>query len=505
MENSTPQPLEKTSYELSQPGRQGIRLPDPDVPLTDIPADLCRADLDFPEMGELDVVRHFIKLSQFNYSIDKGFYPLGSCTMKYNPKINEDMARLPGFAHVHPLQSQGTTQGALALMYRLQEWLCEISGFDAVSIQPAAGAHGEFAGILMIRKYHLDRGDAKRTKILVPDSAHGTNPATTSMAGLQAIELPSDKNGDVDLEVLRKACEQHKEELAGMMITVPSTLGVFEEHIVEIIKIVHEAGGLMYMDGANMNALLGVAKPGELGFDVMHYNLHKTFSTPHGGGGPGSGPVVCNEKLAPFRPGPVVEIIEEPQDEDDAPLYGWVMPDKSIGRLKAFHGNFGMHVRAYAYISAYGSDLPKVTHYAVLNANYIRARLKGTYLMPFDRMCGHELVVNGHWPEKAPGVHALDISKRLMDYNFHPPTNYFPLIVPEALLIEPTETESKEVLDSFIEAMLKIAEEAQNNPDLLHSAPHITPVKRVDEVKAAKDLVLCCRPTQLESVEAAAQ
>ncbi|KAB2864489.1 MAG: hypothetical protein F9K46_04655, partial [Anaerolineae bacterium] len=295
MENSTPQPLEKrpeplekTSYELSQPGRQGIRLPDPDVPLTDIPADLCRTDLDFPEMGELDVVRHFIKLSQFNYSIDKGFYPLGSCTMKYNPKINEDMARLPGFAHVHPLQSQGTTQGALALMYRLQEWLCEISGFDAVSIQPAAGAHGEFAGILMIRKYHLDRGDAKRTKILVPDSAHGTNPATTSMAGLQAIELPSDKSGDVDLDVLRKACEQHKEELAGMMITVPSTLGVFEEHIVEIIKIVHEAGGLMYMDGANMNALLGVAKPGELGFDVMHYNLHKTFSTPHGGGGPGA-------------------------------------------------------------------------------------------------------------------------------------------------------------------------------------------------------------------------
>jgi glycine dehydrogenase subunit 2 len=279
-----------------------------------------------------------------------------------------------------------------------------------------------------------------------------------------------------------------------MMITVPSTLGVFEEHILEVINIVHEAGGLMYMDGANLNALLGVARPAQLGFDVMHYNLHKTFSTPHGGGGPGSGPVVCNEKLAPYLPGPVVTIIEEAQGEEDAPLYGWQMPEKSIGRLKAFHGNFGMHVRAYAYISIYGDRLPEVTRHAVLNANYIRARLKNVYLMPFDRICGHELVLEGHWPDKAPGVHALDVSKRLMDYNFHPPTNYFPLIVPEALLIEPTETESKETLDAFVEAMLRIAEEAQTDPELLHSAPHTTPVRRVDEVRAAKELVLCCRP-----------
>jgi glycine dehydrogenase subunit 2 len=490
-------PLEPTVYELSVAGRKGVKFPEPDVPTTDIPESLQRKNLDLPEVSEIDAVRHFVRLSQLNHAIDIGFYPLGSCTMKYNPKVNEDVARLGGFAGIHPLQPANTVQGALALMYRLQEWLGEISGFKHVSIQPAAGAHGEFAGILMVRKYHLDRGDTKRTKILVPDSAHGTNPATTTMAGLDVIELPSDKAGDVDLEVLRKVCQEHKDTIAGMMITVPSTLGVFEEHILEIIKTVHEVGGLMYMDGANMNALLGVAKPGELRFDVMHYNLHKTFSTPHGGGGPGSGPVVCNEKLAPFLPGPIVKIVEAAQNEDEAPLYGWHTPEKTIGRLKAFHGNFGMHVRAYTYILSYGDTLGEVTRHAVLNANYIRKQLMDSYNMPFDRHCGHEFVLHGNWSD-VPSIHALDISKRLMDYGIHPPTNYFPLIVPEALLIEPTETESKEMLDRFIEVMRKIADEAHQTPDLLHEAPHITPVRRVDEVKAAKELVLCCRPTPVE-------
>lgn len=488
--------LEPLIYEMSKPGRQGVRLPKPDVPTTEIPESLLRDDLNLPEVGELEVVRHFTRLSQFNHAIDIGFYPLGSCTMKYNPKVNEALARLPGYASVHPLQSPGTTQGALALMYRLQEWLQEISGFSHSSLQPAAGAQGEFAGILMIRKYHLANNDEKRTKIIVPDSAHGTNPATTSMAGLDVIELTSDSMGDIDLDTLREVVTKYKDSLAGMMMTVPSTLGVYEEHMVDVINIIHEAGGLVYMDGANMNALLGVAKPGELGFDVMHYNLHKTFSTPHGGGGPGSGPVMCNDKLAPFLPGPVVDIVEEAKDEEDAPLYGWKTPEKSIGRLKAFHGNFGMHVRAYAYIAAYGNELRSVTDYAVLNANYVRSRLAGSYKMPFERTCGHEFVMEGHI-KGVEDIHALDISKRLMDYGIHPPTNYFPLIVPEALLIEPTETETIETLDRFCEVMLKIAEEAKSDPALLHEAPHITPVRRVDEVQAAKALVLCCKPATL--------
>ncbi len=480
-----------TIYEISVSGRIGVPVPNCDVPLTPLPADLLRDELDMPEVGELQVVRHFVNLSHLNHSIDQGFYPLGSCTMKYNPKINEDVARLPGFAHLHPLTDDESSQGALALMFTLQEWLAEIAGFDAVSLQPAAGAQGELAGILMIRKYHLDRGDTKRTKILVPNSAHGTNPATVTMAGLDVIELPSDANGDVNLEALRAACN---DTIAGMMITVPSTLGVFDTKILDVIKLVHACGGLMYMDGANMNSLLGIVKPGELGFDVMHYNLHKTFSTPHGGGGPGCGAVAVNNKLKDFRPGPVVEIIEEPTGDETAPLYGLIMPPKSIGRLKAFHGNFGMHVRAYAYISAYGGEgLRDVSRVAVLNANYIRANLRDTYHMPYDRICAHEFVMEGHFDD-APTVHALDISKRLMDYGIHPPTNYFPLIVPEALLIEPTETEDKATLDGFIEVMKKIAHEAKTEPELLTTAPHITPVARLDEVRAAKQLVLCCRP-----------
>lgn len=481
-------------YDISVPGRRGVNLPDVDVPEADLPADLLRTELKLPEVSELQVVRHFVNLSQMNHAIDTGFYPLGSCTMKYNPKLNEDAARMAGFAHLHPLTDEEGTQGALALMYDLQNWLAEISGFAAVSLAPAAGAQGEFAGILMIRKYHLERGDTQRTKILVPNSAHGTNPATVSMAGYEVIELPSDENGDVDLAALQAVCAgEQASAIAGMMITVPSTLGLFEGHILDVIKAVHDCGGLMYMDGANMNALMGVVKPGALGFDVMHYNLHKTFSTPHGGGGPGCGAVGVNEKLKPYLPGPVVQIVEE-GTEDDAPLYGLRMPEKSIGQLKAFHGNFGMHVRAYAYIRVYGDEgIKEVTRHAVLNANYIRAKLQDTYHIPYNRYCGHEFVLEGHF-KGVENVHALDISKRLMDYGIHPPTNYFPLIVPEALMIEPTETEDKATLDNFIDAMKKIAQEAHENPDLLREAPHITPVRRLDEVRAAKELVLCCRP-----------
>jgi glycine dehydrogenase subunit 2 len=478
-----------TIYEISASGRVGVQLPELDVPEATLPKDLVRDELDLPEVSELQVIRHFTNLSQKNYAIDKGFYPLGSCTMKYNPRLNEDVARLPGFAHLHPLTDEDGAQGALALMYQLQNWLAEISGFEKVSLAPAAGAQGEFAGILMIRKYHEERGDVKRKKILVPNSAHGTNPATVTMAGYQSVELPSDENGDVDLDALRAACD---DTVAGMMITVPNTLGLLEGHILDVIKAVHDCGGLMYMDGANMNALMGVVKPGELGFDVMHYNLHKTFSTPHGGGGPGSGPVGVNDKLVPYLPGPVVEIVEEAKDEDDAPLYGLRMPEKSIGQLKAFYGNFGMHNRAYTYIRIHGAQgIKEVSRHAVLNANYVRAKLKDTYTIPYPRICGHEFVLEGHF-EDAPDIHALDISKRLMDYGFHPPTNYFPLIVPEALLIEPTETEDKATLDQFIDAMKKIAQEARENPELLKSAPHHLAVSRLDEVRAAKQLVLCC-------------
>jgi glycine dehydrogenase subunit 2 len=492
--------MEPTIYDISVPGRKGVSLPNVDVPTSDLPDELLRRDLRFPEVSELQVVRHFVNLSQLNHGIDKGFYPLGSCTMKYNPKINEDVARLAGFAHLHPLNDDSGSQGALALMHDLQNWLAEISGFKGVSLQPAAGAQGELAGILMIRKYHVDRGDTQRTTILVPNSAHGTNPATCSMAGLKVVELPSDKDGNVDLEALRAACAgDNAKTIAGMMITVPSTLGLFEGHILEVIELVHEAGGLMYMDGANMNALMGVVKPGELGFDVMHYNLHKTFSTPHGGGGPGCGAVGVGEKLLDYLPGPIVQIVE-PETEENPPLYGLRMPSKSIGRLKAFHGNFGMHVRAYAYIRVYGAEgIKNVSRYAVLNANYIRAKLQDTYHVPYNRYCGHEFVMEGRF-EGVEGVHALDISKRLMDYGIHPPTNYFPLIVHEALLIEPTETEDKATLDTFIDVMKKIAQEAKDTPDMLTTAPHTTPVGRLDEVRAAKQLVLCCAPV-LEAVE----
>jgi glycine dehydrogenase subunit 2 len=413
--------------------------------------------------------------------------------MKYNPKINEDVARLPGFAFTHPLQDPETVQGNLALMYSLQEWLKEIGGFAGVSLQPAAGAHGELTGILIIRAYHQSRGDSQRTKILIPNSAHGTNPATTSMSGLQVVELPSDERGNVDLAALRQACDN---TVAGLMLTKPNTLGLFEEHVREVVDLVHGCGGLIYGDGANMNALLGVVRPGDLGFDVLHYNLHKTFSTPHGGGGPGSGPVGVRAHLVDFLPGPVVQVVEE-EDEEQAPLYGLVMPAQSIGRVKAFHGHFGMHVRAFAYMRMQGkAGMRAISDHAVLNANYIRARLRDVYHVPFDRICMHEFVAEGRW-DAAPGVRALDVAKRLMDFGFHPPTNYFPLIVHEALMIEPTETETKATLDAFIAVMRKIAEEARTDPELLLTAPHNTPFGRLDEVRAAKELVLCCRPLEM--------
>ncbi len=486
---------ESLIYELSRTGRCATVLPESDVPLAGLPEGLVREDLLLPEVSESDLVRHYTHLSQMNYGVDVGFYPLGSCTMKYNPKINEEVARLPGFAHLHPYQDEETVQGALFLMYYLQEFLKEIGGFAAVSLQPAAGAHGEFTGVLMMRAYHLDRGDTERNVVLVPDSAHGTNPATTTMSGLRVVEIPSDARGNVGLGALEVACREHSNHLVGMMLTNPNTLGLFDEHVEEITGLVHEHGGLMYGDGANMNALLGIARPGDLGFDVLHYNLHKTFSTPHGGGGPGSGPVGAAPSLADFLPGPIVSVDAERSD-DEAEFYTFVNPPKSIGRVKAFYGHFGVLVKAYTYIRMLGPDgLRRASEHAVLNANYLMNQVKDTYRVPYDRTCMHEFVLAG--PPKdvqASGVHTMDVAKRLMDFGFHPPTVYFPLIVHEALMIEPTETESKETLDAFAEALLRIAEEARTDPDLLHQAPYNAPVRRLDEVWAAKELILRWEP-----------
>ncbi len=479
---------EPTIYELSQPGRKGVAYPSSDVPGFDPPKAFERDDLNLPELSELDVVRHFTNLSKLNYSIDGGFYPLGSCTMKYNPKINEEMARLPGLANTHPLQPIVSVQGDLYLMYQLQEWLQEISGFNRVCLTPAAGAQGEFVGALIIKKYHQVNDHPERVKILIPNSAHGTNPATSSMSGFNVVSLPSDDRGNVDLDALKSECDK---TLAGLMLTNPNTLGLFDENVEEVIRIVHEAGGLVYGDGANLNALLGIVRPGDLGFDVMHFNLHKTFSTPHGGGGPGSGPVGVSEELAEYLPTPIVTIIEE-GDEETPPFFGFYTPEKTIGRMKAFYGHFGMLIRAFTYIAMHGpAGLRDIAEKAVLNANYLMTKVKQDYVLPYDRTCMHEFVVEGSWQD-IPDVHALDISKRLMDYGFHPPTNYFPLIVHEALMIEPTETESMQTLDAFAAAMKAIAKEAREEPELLQNAPYTTPVRRCDEVKAARDLVLCC-------------
>ena len=469
-------------YERSAPGKHGTNLPRLDVPESDLPAELLRQDdlNDFPELTEPEVIRHYTRISQRNASPDTTFYPLGSCTMKASPRLHEEVARYAGFAAAHPLQGDALSQGALRLMVELQDFLGEISGFTAVSLQPAAGAHGEFAGILAFRAYHLDRGDHERVEVLVPDAAHGTNPATAAMSGLKVVGVQSDARGNVDLDDLRRKVSPRT---AGMMLTNPNTLGLFEEQILTICEIVHAAGGLMYGDGANFNAILGIAKPGELGFDFMHYNLHKTFATPHGGGGPGAGAVGCTTALAPFLPGPCAR-------RTATGTYELFTPAKSIGRLKVFHGNFGMLVRAWTYIMSLGEvGLREVSETAVLNANYVRVQLQDLYPQAVERICMHETVLKGQI-NGAKGVRTLDIAKRLIDYGFHPPTIYFPLLVPEALMIEPTETEGKNVLDSFIAALRAIAAEAVATPELLHAAPTTAPVRRLDEVRAARQPIL---------------
>ena len=475
---------EKLIHELSAPGRIGVSLPDCDVPATAIPPGLARASLKLPEADELTVIRHFTRLSQKNFSIDSHFYPLGSCTMKYNPKVNEQVAGLRGWRDAHPLVGDEFSQGALELIYKLQESLNEIGGFAVGSLQPAAGAHGELSGIFIIRAWHVSRGDLKRTKMLIPDSAHGTNPASCTMAGFTTLPVPSDAEGGVDLAALKAALAgEAGKEIAGIMITNPNTLGLFDRNIEEIARLVHEAGGLVYGDGANMNAVTGVFKPGNSGIDVMHFNLHKTFSTPHGGGGPGAGYVGVRKDLGDFLPGPIAA------KKGDA--YALAMPSKSIGRVKSFYGNFGVLVRAYAYVRMLGATgLRRLAENAVLNANYLKVKVEKSFKVKYPRRCMHEFVAMG---DIAPGIHTLDIAKRLIDYGFHPPTIYFPLIVPEAIMIEPTEPEDKETLDAFAEVLAKIAEEAVTNPDLLHHAPTTTPVGRLDEVAAARNPMLCFR------------
>ncbi len=474
--------LEPLIFELSRPGRTGYTLPALDVPPADLPAGMLRDDLPLPQVSENDVARHFVRLSQLNYAIDTGFYPLGSCTMKYNPKINEDTARLPGFTQTHPYQPQETVQGNLALMYRLQKALQAISGFAAVTLQPAAGAHGEFAGVLTMRAFHLAHGDKQRKIILIPDSAHGTNPASTAMCGYRVQEIKSDARGNVDLQDLQAHCS---DQVAGMMLTNPNTLGLFDENVLEVCDLVHNCGGLMYGDGANLNAIMGIVKPATLGFDVMHFNLHKTFSTPHGGGGPGAGPVGVSQRLAQFLPGPIVE------KTDQEPTLQLRWPENSVGRMRAFYGNFGVLIRAYTYICSLGAKgLRQVSETAVLNANYLRVKLQDVFPLAIDRPCMHEFVLKGpHHSEN--GVSTLDIAKRLIDLGHaHPPTIYFPLIVPEAMMIEPTETESKRTLDQFVADMQQIAGEAQTTPGLLLDAPHHTPVRRLDQVQAARKPIL---------------
>jgi glycine dehydrogenase subunit 2 len=468
-------------YEMSRPGGIGFSLPESDVPETPLPEHLFRKDLPLPEVSEVTVVEHFTRLSQKNYCVDLGMYPLGSCTMKYNPKMNEETVKLPGFSSVHPLQDEESVQGALQLMYELQSYLAEITGLAATTLQPAAGAQGELTGMLVIRAYHLARGDTGRTQVIVPDSAHGTNPATSTMGGFKVVEVKSDKRGNVDLEDLRRKVGA---KTVGMMLTNPNTLGLFEENVKEVSQIVHNAGGLVYGDGANLNALVGLVKPGDLGFDVLHSNLHKTFSVPHGGGGPGSGPVMVRADLAQFLPGPIVI------KKDDR--YAFVMPQHSIGRVKSFHGNFLALVRAYAYIRSFGRDhLHEIAENAVLNANYLLARVRGTYDPAYpDRPCKHEFVLDGTRFVKQYGVRTLDVAKRIIDYGFYPPTIYFPLIVPECLMIEPTETQSRASLDEYANTLLQIAQEARSNPDLLHAAPHNAPVTRLDDVRAAREPIL---------------
>lgn len=470
-------------FELSKPGRKGYSLPKnelSDYSIAQLPENLLRQEAPaLPEVDELTVVRHYTNMSNNNFGVDTGFYPLGSCTMKYNPKINEEMAAHPQFTTLHPLQNVETVQGALSAYYQLQRSLSEIAGMAEFTLNPFAGAHGELTGLMVIRRYHESRGDAKRTKIIVPDSAHGTNPASAAVCGLDVVEVKSKPDGRVDVEDLKPLLD---DTIAGMMMTNPNTLGLFENNIAEIAKLVHDCGGLMYYDGANLNPMLGKCRPGDIGFDVMHINLHKTFSTPHGGGGPGSGPIGVREGLEQFLPNPRVTC---EFDEDGMVDYKIEMGEESLGCISGFLGNFGVMMRALAYIVTLGSDnLKWVGPLATLNANYIKESLKDCYELPIEGVCKHEFVFDG-LKDKSTGVTTLDVAKRLLDYGYHAPTIYFPLLFHQALMIEPTESESKETLDGFIAVMRKIAQEAAENPELVKTAPHSTPVQRLDDTKAA--------------------
>ncbi|QMT18821.1 aminomethyl-transferring glycine dehydrogenase subunit GcvPB [Planococcus maritimus] len=472
-------------FEMTKQGRVGYSLPELDVPQVDLTEllgeEMVRDEFaELPEVSELDIMRHYTALSKRNHGVDSGFYPLGSCTMKYNPKINESVARFSGFANIHPLQEESTVQGAMELMYDLQEHLKEITGMDEVTLQPAAGAHGEWTGLMMIRAFHEANGDFNRTKVIVPDSAHGTNPASATVAGFETVTVKSNEHGLVDLEDLKRVVG---DDTAALMLTNPNTLGLFEEDILEMASIIHQVGGKLYYDGANLNAVMSKARPGDMGFDVVHLNLHKTFTGPHGGGGPGSGPVGVSADLIPYLPKPILI------KTDEGFTFDYDRPE-SIGRVKPFYGNFGINVRAYTYIRTMGPDgLKKVTEYAVLNANYMMRRLAPHFDLPYDRHCKHEFVLSGRRQKKL-GVRTLDMAKRLLDFGYHPPTIYFPLNVEEGMMIEPTETESKETLDDFIDAMIQIARDVEENPEIVQNAPHTTVINRLDETKAARKPVL---------------
>lgn len=467
-------------FEKSRPGRGCSALPACDVPVV-MPEEKDRRELSLhlPELSENELSRHYTELAKKSHGVNDGFYPLGSCTMKYNPKINDDMAALPGFTEIHPLQPVHTVQGCLEVIKTAEDYLCEITGMDRMTMQPAAGAHGEFTGLMLIKAYHESRGDVKRKKIIVPDSAHGTNPASATMAGYSVVSIPSSADGCVDLEKLRAAAG---DDVAGLMLTNPNTVGLFDKNILEITNIVHECGGLCYYDGANLNAVMGTVRPGDMGFDVIHLNLHKTFSTPHGGGGPGSGPVGCKELLVPFLPSVLVKAGEELSFEKQ---------EQSIGEMKSFYGNFLVVVRALTYLMTLGREgIPEASQNAVLNANYMMDQLKDLYPMAYDEVCMHEFVMSLSELKKTVGVSAMDIAKGLLDNGIHPPTMYFPLIVDEALMVEPTETESKETLDEAIGVFRSLYETAQTDAEALHNAPVTTPVTRLDEVGAARHPVL---------------
>ena len=462
-------------WEKGSKGRTGFSIPESDVDPSPMDPELAGEGPDFPDLSEIDVVRHYTRLSTWNFGVDTGMYPLGSCTMKYNPKTNERQVRVPGFAGAHPLLPPQLAQGALEMMYKLEQYLAEVTGMRAASVQPAAGAHGEMAGMLLIFAYHKQRGD-QRSKIIIPDTAHGTNPASAALCGYRPVPVKSNEQGVLSVESIAAVMD---DQTAGIMLTNPNTIGLFEDHVREITQLIHDKGGLVYCDGANMNAVMGIVDMNEIGIDVLHLNLHKTFSTPHGGGGPGSGPVCVNEKLEPFLPVPrIVEKDGRYDLSEDFP--------QSIGKLDTFHGHFGVMIKAYSYIMSMGAaGLKKVSQLAVLNANYIKEQLKDIYHLPHDRPCMHEVVFNDQ--NLAPyKITTIDVAKRLMDYGFHPPTVYFPLVVPGAIMIEPTETECKQDIDLFIETMRQIAQEAKDNPELLTSAPHHSKVRRLDETTAAR-------------------